>query len=84
MGKLAFIALVLVTAQASYGDFCSQWGSVKACAELGCHWDDGAQVCRDRAPEVEAPAPCEEVSSPEACDSRVECRWDWDHCKAAL
>jgi hypothetical protein len=82
MRIVSVIAFCFVTASASYGEFCSQWGSVKACAELGCVWDDSQQVCRDRATPVEVVVPCDEVSSPEACDARVECRWDWDHCRS--
>lgn len=82
MGKLTFFAVCFFVANVSYGDFCSQWTSVKACAELGCVWDDASQVCRDSAPEQETgAAPCEEVWSPEACDARFECQWDWDHCR---
>jgi hypothetical protein len=82
MGKFAFITFCFLSVQASYGDFCSQWSSVKACAELGCVWDDAGQVCRDSAPKPELAAPCEEVWSPEACDARFECQWDWDHCRS--
>lgn len=81
MGKFTFIVVCFLVASASYGDFCGQWDSVKACAELGCVWDDSEQVCRDSTPKAELAAPCEEVSSPEACDARYECQWDWDHCR---
>jgi hypothetical protein len=70
----------LVVTPAMGDDFCSQFTTVKDCAELSCHWIDEEARCTDGPESVTESVACDAFSTYQECNAQPDCTWQSKEC----